>query len=146
MLCAGKAPLLWQNERVPRRTALETTLYLVTPAFVMLPWSIAFTAGLAFFCFNLAAHSSLPFDGVGVEAVLYGAFWYVLTFLPHVVHGLLYARRTEDESVLAAVGKAHVNVFYAYVNMLAGWRALGRILLGRTGWEKTKRVAEAGAA
>ena len=146
MLCAGKAPLLWQNERVPRRTALETTLYLVTPAFVMLPWSIAFTAGLAFFCFNLAAHSSLPFDGVGVQAFLYGAFWYVLTFLPHVVHGLLYARRTEDESILAAIGKAHVNVFYAYVNMLAGWRALGRILLGRTGWEKTKRVAEAGAA
>jgi hypothetical protein len=26
--------------------------------------------------------------------------------------------------------------------MLAGWRALGRILLGRTGWEKTNRVAE----
>ena len=146
MLCASKVPLLWQNERVPRRTALETTLYLITPAFVMLPWSIAFTAGLAFFAFNLAAHSSLPFDGVGVEAVLYGGFWYVLTFLPHVVHGLLYARRTKGESVLAAVAKAHVNVFYAYVNMLAGWRALGRILLGRTGWEKTKRVAEAGAA
>jgi cellulose synthase/poly-beta-1,6-N-acetylglucosamine synthase-like glycosyltransferase len=142
MLCAAKAPLLWQNERVARRTALETTLYLVTPAFVMLPWSIAFTAGLAFFAFNLVAHASLPFDGVGVETLLYGFFWYALTFLPHVVHGLLYARRTEGESVLAAVGKAHVNVFYAYVNMLAGWRALGRILLGRTGWEKTNRVAE----
>ena len=142
MLCASKAPLLWQNERVARRTALETTIYLITPAFVMLPWSIAFTAGLAFFGFNLVEHSRLPFDGVGVQAVLYGAFWYVLTFLPHVVHGLLYARRTEGERVLPAIGKAHVNVFYAYVNMLAGWRALARILLRRTGWEKTKRVAE----
>lgn len=28
------------------------------------------------------------------------------------------------------------------MNMLAGWRALGRILVGRTDWAKTKRVAE----
>jgi 1,2-diacylglycerol 3-beta-glucosyltransferase len=142
MTCASKAPLLWSNEGVARRTALETTIYLMTPAFVMLPWSIAFTAGLAFLAFNLVVHSSLPFDGVGVQAGLYAGFWYVLTFLPHVVHGLLYARRTEDERVLPAIGKAHVNVFYAYVNMLAGWRALGRILLGRTDWAKTNRVAE----
>jgi hypothetical protein len=60
------------------------------------------------------------------------------------VHGLLYARRTEGERLLPAIGKAHVNVFYAYVNMLAGWRALGRILAGRTDWAKTKRVAESG--
>jgi 1,2-diacylglycerol 3-beta-glucosyltransferase len=144
MTCASKVPLLWQNERIARRTALETTIYLLTPAFVMLPWSIAFTAGLAFLAFNLVEHSSLPFDGVGVHAVFYAGFWYVLTFLPHVVHGLLYARRTEGERVLAAIGKAHVNVFYAYVNMLAGWRALGRILAGRTDWAKTKRVAESG--
>jgi cellulose synthase/poly-beta-1,6-N-acetylglucosamine synthase-like glycosyltransferase len=144
MTCSSKVPLLWQNGRVARRTALETTIYLLTPAFVMLPWSIAFTAGLAFLAFNLVEHSSLPFDGVGVHAVLYAGFWYVLTFLPHVVHGLLYARRTEGERLLPAIGKAHVNVFYAYVNMLAGWRALGRILAGRTDWAKTKRVAESG--
>jgi cellulose synthase/poly-beta-1,6-N-acetylglucosamine synthase-like glycosyltransferase len=142
MTCAAKAPLLWRNERVARRTALETTIYLLTPAFVMLPWSIAFTAGLAFLAFNLVEHSRLPFDGVGVQAVLYAGFWYVLTFLPHVALGLLYARRTEGERALPAIGKAHVNVFYAYVNMLAGWRALGRILAGRTDWAKTNRVAE----
>ncbi len=143
MTCAAKAPLLWRNEEVARRTALETTIYLMTPAFVMLPWSIAFTAGLAFFAYNLVAHSSLPFDGVGVQALFYAGFWYLLTFLPHVVLGLLYAKRTEGERVLPAIGKAHVNVFYAYVNMLAGWRALGRILVGRTDWAKTKRVTEA---
>jgi cellulose synthase/poly-beta-1,6-N-acetylglucosamine synthase-like glycosyltransferase len=142
MTCASKAPLLWRNEQIARRTALETTIYLMTPAFVMLPWSIAFTAGLTFLAFNLVEHSRLPFDGVGVQAFLYAGFWYVLTFLPHVVLGLLYAKRTEGERALPAIGKAHVNVFYAYVNMLAGWRALGRILLGRTDWAKTNRVAE----
>lgn len=142
MTCATKAPLLWGRADVARRTALETTIYLMTPAFVMLPWSIAFTAGLAFLAFNLVVHSSLPFDGVGVQAAMYAGFWYVLTFIPHVVLGLLYAKRTEGERLLPAIGKAHVNVFYAYVNMLAGWRALGRILVGRTDWAKTSRVAE----
>src|SRR5262249_36107283 len=116
--------------------------YLMTPAFVMLPWSIAFTAGLAFLAFNLVVHSSLPFDGVGVQAGLYAGFWYVLTLLPHVVNGLLYARRNEGVRILPAIGTAHVHVVHAYVNMLAGWRALGRILLGRTDWAKTSRVAE----
>ena len=142
MLCAGKASRLWDSPRVPRRRALETTIYLVTPAFVMLPWSIAFTLGLGYFVRLVATGSQLPFDGVGVHAVFYAAFWYLLTFLPPVVLGLLYARRTEGERVWAAIAKGHVQVFYAYVNMAAGWRALGRILLGRTGWAKTARVAE----
>ena len=142
MLCASKAPLLWHRRDVARRTALETTLYLLTPAFVMLPWSIAFTLGLAYFVHNLVVHAQMPFDGVGVHAFFYGAFWYLLTFLPPVMLGLLYARRSEDERIFPAIVKGHVQVFYAYVNMLAGWHALWRIARGRTGWDKTERVSE----
>jgi 1,2-diacylglycerol 3-beta-glucosyltransferase len=142
MLCAAKAPLLWRSPVVTRRTALETTLYLLTPAFVMLPWSVAFTAGIAFFVHNLVSHAQMPFDGVGVETVFYGTFWYLLTFLPPAVLGMLYARRSDDERVLPAIAKAHVQVFYAYINMASGWRALARIALRRTGWAKTRRVAE----
>ncbi len=54
----------------------------------------------------------------------------------------LYVRRSEDEGMVGAVLKAHASVFYAYVNMAAGWRALGRIILGRRSWEKTSRVQE----
>jgi 1,2-diacylglycerol 3-beta-glucosyltransferase len=142
MLCAAKAPLLWRSAVVPRQTALETTLYLMTPAFVMLPWSIAFTLGLVFFAHNLVTHAQMPFDGVGVYAVFYGAFWYMLTFLPPVVLGLLYARRSDDEGTLSAIVKGHIQVFYAYFNMIAGWRAVARIAMGRTSWQKTKRVSE----
>lgn len=148
MLCAAKARLLWESGTVPRRTALETTLYLMTPAFVLLPWSIAFTAGLVYFAYNLVVHSSLPFDGVGVHAYTYAAFWYLLTFLPPLVLGLVYRRRTDDATLLSTLGKSHAQVFYAYVNMAACWRALARIVLGRHGWVKTPRVVElpAGAA
>jgi cellulose synthase/poly-beta-1,6-N-acetylglucosamine synthase-like glycosyltransferase len=142
MICARKAMLLWRSPLVPRRTALETTLYLLSPSFVMLPWSIAFTLGLAYFAYNVVEHSVLPFDGVDVHSLFYAGFWYLLTFLPSVVLGLLYARRSEGEHALSAIVKGHAHVFYAYVNMAAGWRALTRIALGRHGWTKTARVEE----
>lgn len=142
MICARKTMQLWRSPRVARRTALETTLYLMTPCFMLLPWSIAFTLGLLYFAHNLIAHRTLPFDGVGVHALFYGVFWYLLTFLPPVMLGLLYARRSEDERVSGAVVKGHVHVFYSYINMAAAWRALVRIALGRHGWAKTARVSE----
>jgi 1,2-diacylglycerol 3-beta-glucosyltransferase len=144
MLCARKARSLWESELVPRSTALETTVYLLSPTFVMLPWSIAFTLGLGYFGVNLAEHRAIPLDGTHVHVALYAAFWYLLTFLPPMLMGVLYARRSEDESVLGGILKGHLQVFYAYVNMAAGWRALIRISLGRHTWIKTARVAEAG--
>jgi 1,2-diacylglycerol 3-beta-glucosyltransferase len=142
MICARKAMALWRSPLVPRRTALETTLYLITPCFVMLPWSVAFTLGLGYFAYNLVHHTVIPFDGVGVQTVFYAGFWYLLTFLPPVILGLVYATRSEHEPRLAAIGKGHAHVFYAYLNMAAGWRALARIALGRHGWAKTARVTE----
>ena len=133
---------LWRSPRVARRTALETTLYLMTPCFMLLPWSIAFTLGILDFARNVITHQMLPFDGVGVHALFYGAFWYLLTFLPPVMLALLYARRSEHERASGAFVKGHVHVFYGYINMAAGWRALVRIALGRHGWAKTERVAE----
>jgi len=145
MTCARKAMRLWRSPEVAPRTALETTLYLLTPTFVMLPWSIAFTLGLAHFAYSLVVHGVLPFDAVGVNPAFYGGFWYVLTFLPPVVLSVLYAWRSEEERVLPAIVKGHVQVFYAYFNMAAVWRALVRMALRRTSWVKTRRVVEAAA-
>lgn len=145
MLCARKARSLWDSPRVARRTALETILYLITPCFLMLPWSIVFTLGLGHFASTVARGGAIPFDGVGVHVVFYAAFWYLLTFLPPVVLGLLYAARSEDERIVGSILKGHGQVFYAYVNMVAGWRAVARIALGRTSWAKTARIAEAAA-
>ena len=142
MLCAGKARQLWESEVVPRPTALETTVYLLTPSFVMLPWSIAFTLGLAYFAVGLAGGGTVPLDGTDVSVAVYALFWYVLTFLPPVALAVLYARRSEGEQLSAALVKGHVLVFYAYLNMVASWRALVRIALGRSGWQKTGRVSE----
>jgi len=142
MLCARKARSLWESPNVGRRPALETILYLITPCFQLLPWSIVFTLGLGHFAATVAHGGAIPFDGVGIHVVFYASFWYLLTFLPPVVLGLQYAQRSEDERVLGSVLKGHAQVFYAYVNMAAAWRAVGRIALGRTGWDKTARSHE----
>ena len=142
MRCARKGRALWESPRVARRTALESTIYLLTPGFVMLPWSIAFTLGLGHLTASALDGESIALDSVRVHLLFYVAFWYLLTFLPPVLLGLLYARRSQDETAAAAVAKGHVQVFYAYLNMAAGWRALGRIALGRNEWSKTARVVE----
>ncbi len=142
MLCARKSRTLWESPVVPRRTALETIVYLVSPSFVMLPWSIAFTLGLAAVAAHIAGAAPIPLDGVEANVGLYAGFWYLLTFLPPVVMALLYARRSEDEDVVSSIAKGHALVFYAFVNMAAGWRALARIALRRNTWAKTIRVTE----
>lgn len=142
MLCAGKARQLWETPGVARLTALETTVYLLTPVFVLLPWSIVFTLGLVLFGLNVAAFERNALSGAGVSLLSYAVFWYVLTFLPWAVAAVFYARRSESERVVAALAKGHLQVFYQYVNMAAVWLAVGRIALRRSAWAKTARVSE----
>ncbi len=139
--CSRKAQSLWQSEIVDRRTALETTLYLATPVFVILPWSIVFTLALGYVAELVLSQPVVPVDGVQLHAGFYLAFWYLLTFIPAIMLGLLYAERSQTSRV-RALGLAHAQVFYSYVNLLAAWRAVARIALGRHGWAKTARVAE----
>lgn len=142
IICSRKARSLWDSSLVPSRTALETTLYLATPVFVILPWSIVFTIALVVIgSLVLAAPAVVPLDDANVHLGAYIAFWYLLTFTPAIVLGLLYAERART-SRLQAVALAHAQVFYSYVNLVAAWRAVTRIAFGRHGWAKTARVAE----
>lgn len=141
IICSRKGWRLWESDRVDRRTALETTLYLATPVFVILPWSIVFTLALLYVTQLVLTEPVVPIDGVEIRIGFYLAFWYLLTFIPAIMLGLLYAERSQT-SRLRALTLAHVQVFYAYVNLVAAWRAVVRIALGRNSWAKTARVAE----
>jgi 1,2-diacylglycerol 3-beta-glucosyltransferase len=141
IVCSRKGWRLWESDHVDRRTALETTLYLATPVFVILPWSIIFTLALLTVAQLVLTEPVVPIDGVEIRIGFYLAFWYLLTFIPALMLGLLYAERSGTSRV-RALALAHVQVFYAYVNLVAAWRAVARIALGRHGWTKTPRVAE----
>ncbi|CAM2937270.1 glycosyltransferase family 2 protein [Actinomyces slackii] len=69
---------------------------------------------------------------------------YTIAFGPGLIYGFLYWRieRHEGLGPLRALAYAHLFVLYGLLPSLYGWRALGRALVGRTGWAKTAREAE----
>ena len=57
-------------------------------------------------------------------------------------YGFSYWLQARDTSLLKSVALAHLFSVYSYLWLLAGWRAVFRIVTGRRGWAKTARTAE----
>lgn len=73
---------------------------------------------------------------------------YLFAFGPMVLLATIYRRvETTKHSfgLLQSIGLAHLYVVYATLWYIAGWRAVGRTLRGRTGWVKTDRLDESQA-
>ncbi|HET9655379.1 MAG TPA: hypothetical protein VFP72_08490 [Kineosporiaceae bacterium] len=85
----------------------------------------------------------------GVVAIAHGrnpfSWWalitYLLAFGPAVTFSRLYQRQ-EGLGLLRTWGLAHLYVLYGLVWYLAGRRAVGRTLTGRTGSTKAARIPE----
>ena len=68
---------------------------------------------------------------------------FLFSMLPFVIWGPLYRRREVPEaSWLRGWIWGLGNFFYVYYLYFCVWRAFVRILLGRSGWAKTRRNAE----
>jgi hypothetical protein len=68
--------------------------------------------------------------------------WYLVTFFPNIVAGYLYFRRNRDYGWVRSFALGHLLPLYNYISYLSAWRAVGRILRGRTNWDKTPRVGD----
>lgn len=69
---------------------------------------------------------------------------YLLAAGPALVFGVIYwkVERAEGLRLWRSLLYAHLFVVYGLMPCVIGWRALGRVLVGRTGWAKTAREAE----
>jgi 1,2-diacylglycerol 3-beta-glucosyltransferase len=139
MSAVSRVPELWRSRRVSQVALVEATSYLLVPWFIVLPWSVLqqwvlfqmlFGSGRGIFATGLGAS---PWLGV------YFAIWYLISFLPNLFIGFIYARRTRAVSLWQALGLAHLMIAWNYIGYAAIWRALGRIVLGRRTWAKTVR-------
>src|SRR5262249_6972295 len=86
-----------------------------------------------------AAHGTAPsVPGPG------SALIYLLCFGPALAYAGIYRRREREHGLRlgTAVLYVHLYVLYNLMWFLAGWRAVGRIVLRKHGWAKTERVAE----
>ena len=140
MTMAKRIPEIWRAPRVPHIRALELSAYILTPWVTVLPWSILFhwaivgmiVDGPAFFAFVTGSLSLL----IGLVA------WYALTLGPVFAGAWVYYKRDERREFWQALLHAHCFPLMNYLAFAAAWSALGRILKGKTEWQKTQRVVE----
>ena len=136
---------IWHNPRVSWLAALEMTVYLSIPWLIVLPWSVLCQVGLVRWVAILTSGRPLASGAVLLQivAVLLG---YVASFLPLLVSGFLYRSRVREYGLLRSMVLCHLMVLWNYVSFIACWQALGRMLRGRVGWDKTARSVEAATA
>jgi 1,2-diacylglycerol 3-beta-glucosyltransferase len=136
-------PRLWMSPKLKSLTSIETVLYLLIPVALVLPWSILGHVNAVLFVQRYHLRSVLPVGGSMVAGRALDAFLlYILSFLPNLIAGYLYLRRDRSVGRLRAFAIGHVLVLYNYVAYIACWRALWRVLRGKTTWDKTQRLTE----
>ncbi|MBV8159294.1 MAG: glycosyltransferase family 2 protein, partial [Acidimicrobiia bacterium] len=146
MTCIKRLPELWRSDRMSELTLLEVSSYLLVPWVIVLPWSVL----QQWVLWQLVTGSGrgVLAQGLGspVARIGYGVLWYTLSFLPNIVIGLTYARRTRAVSKPRAFALGHLMIAWNYIGYLAAWRAAFRMLRGQGGWDKTARTSEAAPA
>jgi cellulose synthase/poly-beta-1,6-N-acetylglucosamine synthase-like glycosyltransferase len=141
--CSGRLGELWRSPHLSNPAVLELTLYLLVPTLLVLPWSVVFHLVLV----DLVAHIGRPppftllGSPVAGRVVLLFA-WYLVSFAPNIVTGLMYARRDRRMGIWKALLLSHLLFPYQYVSYIATWKAALRMVTGRRGWAKTERSLE----
>jgi 1,2-diacylglycerol 3-beta-glucosyltransferase len=137
-----RLPALWRSTRANEVAILEVTSYLLVPWLIVLPWSIL-QQWIIFQVIAGAGHGIFATGLGGLSwRVTYAVLWYVLSFAPNLVIGLIYARRTRAVTIRRAMVLGHLMIAWNYIGYVAAWRALARMLTGRTNWTKTTRTTE----
>jgi hypothetical protein len=137
-----RLPGLWGSDRIGQTALVEVTSYLLVPWLIVLPWSIL-QQWVFLRLFFAGGSSVLAHDVHSPEQVLiYAALFYLLSFLPNLVIGLVYARRTSAVSIGRALVLGHLMILWNFIGYVAVWRALLRMVRGRRAWDKTPRARE----
>lgn len=137
-----RLPQLWRSNEVNEVAVLEVTSYLLVPWLIVLPWSIL----QQWIIYQLVVGSGrgiIATDLGGLSwRVTYGLLWYLLSFAPNLLIGVVYARRTRAVTLRRALVLGHLMIAWNYVGYFAAWRAVARMIRGRNNWDKTTRSNE----
>lgn len=136
-----RIPEIWASRRSDTVATLELTVYLLTPALILLPWSLLSSAA-----FLRAAQTivtgSVPAvtDDPTTSFILVVGSWYLASMVSFLIAGEVYRRaRRGDVTVGEMLVLAHAAVPYSFVMYLGVWVAVLRVLRGRYDWVKTER-------
>lgn len=143
LACIVRLPELWASARLSQVGLIELTAYLLVPWLIVLPWSILQQFVLYQVLFNSGREVFATNLGSATWIAGYAALWYLISFLPNLVIGLVYARRTGAVRLRTALLLGHLMIIWNYVGYIAAWRAVARIVRGQRGWVKTTRTVDA---
>lgn len=142
MTAIGRVPELVRSKQLNEVALLEVVMYLLVPWLIVLPWSIIQQLVLVAPFFDPTRWFAAAFPSDLVAGIVVWGLWYSISFLPNLLIGITYSRRTKAVSLPRAIVLGHVMIAYNYIGYLAAWRALFRMLTRRVGWAKTPRSAE----
>ncbi|MGM7697990.1 glycosyltransferase family 2 protein [Microbacterium sp. A84] len=142
MQCIKYLPKLWSSRHVSNLGALEVGYYLLQP-WITLLGTLIYTIPVAWFIYALVTVDGLighVLNGwIGVLLLFY-TFFGVGIF---AIWGIIYRNRfTPERHPIVGLGWGLAYFIYVYGFYLTTWRAFFRIILGRSGWAKTRRNAE----
>jgi 1,2-diacylglycerol 3-beta-glucosyltransferase len=138
-----RVPELVRSPKLGELGLLEVVLYLLVPWLIVLPWSIIQQVILLAPLVDPASwYDIAPVSNVMATVLMWG-IWYCVCFLPNLLIGITYSRRTSAVSLAKALVLGHAMIIYNYIGYVAAWRAFFRMCFGRVSWAKTPRSMEA---
>ncbi len=146
MTCARRIPQIWATPHLSTAACLELCLNLVVPWLFLLIWSVLIHLLYLELALKLASAGPSIYGTSAASRAVYGVSLYLLSFLPNLVIGYVYHRRDPEVSLPKGLAYGHLAVGFNYLYFLAAWRGVGRMLIGRAGWDKTSRLAGREAA
>lgn len=146
MQCIKYLPQLWSSSHVSNLGALEVGYYLMQP-WITLLGTLVYTIPVGWFIYALVTVGGL------MEHVLQGWIGILLLFYTFfgvgifAIWGIIYRYRFEPQrNPIVGLGWGLAYFLYVYGFYITTWRAFFRLILGRSGWSKTRRNAEKNVA
>lgn len=124
-------------------TKLDVAYYLLIPATVF--WVVPANFLALFYFLSLLFKPTLLHLILNMYGYKVFIFWYLLMFTTIPYFAYAYQRATK-KSFLASFLLAHLFVFTALIWLIAGYKAIYRLMKGHNNWVKTPRVKEQAAA
>jgi cellulose synthase/poly-beta-1,6-N-acetylglucosamine synthase-like glycosyltransferase len=132
---------VWSSRKVSHLGMLEMTLYLLVP-WMILPWSLCMNYNIVMTVgWWMGWAAGPPLGSSLVDQVIGVVTWYLSSFFPLWVAGILYSKQRPGRALLTLLS-GHLLLFGNYIAYVSVWRALFRYLRGSRSWAKTKRVDE----
>lgn len=139
MICGRRVPELVRSRYISNLALIEILGCLATP-WVAMTWSVT-EQWLAYMMISGQGFASLDDTPMSYKIMMI-LQWYVLGFMPSIFWTWVYMKRTTGVPFWKAWLVSHMLLPWSWLALVTTWRALGRIVLGRSNWVKTSREVE----